>query len=511
MNPAINPKKIFGDRNASADNGFRVMIKTFLTVILLMTIAACSSPAPTEKGPVGTLQKPNILLIVIDTIRADHLGSYGAAGNPTPNLDRLAADGTRFQQALTVVPTTLPSFASILTSRYPRQHGVPFNGVVLDAGYLTLPEVLVQNGYHTAAFISSYAMHSSFGINQGFELYQDCLKFERTADDTVDSLLQWMEGYPDTNPYFVMLHLFDPHAPYMPPMNLMERMYMKISSLLTGRARGTWPEINTAREGALTEAGEPTLLARQLGKLYSREITFTDSQIGRLMEGLRQRGMLKNTLVVVTGDHGETLWEHQGQFDHGLDVYNTSIHVPLIFSSPELDLASGRVIQTPVKSIDLAPTLLDLVEVPRPEEFMGHSYRQLIHGVPDKDSPAPEPFFIEANKFRYWVPEVANKWPNADTWPNADKPRAVFSGRLKLIQYPLEDNRLELFDLAADPEEKNNLIDTEDLQLKDEIRVLHQTLNHWHEETLRQQRYNPQILEIKTETLNGLKALGYLQ
>jgi arylsulfatase A-like enzyme len=481
------------------------MIKTFLTVILLMAIAACSSPAPPEKGPVGSLQKPNILLIVIDTIRADYLGCYGASGNPTPNLDRLAADGTRFQQALTVVPTTLSSFASMLTSRYPRQHGVPFNGVVLDAGYLTLPEVMVQNGYHTAAFISSYAMHSSFGINQGFEFYQDCLEFERTADDTVDSLLQWMKDYPDTNPYFVMLHLFDPHEPFMPPMSLAERMYMKISSLMTGRARGTWEDINKAREGALTETGEPTLSARQLGQLYSREITFTDSQIGRLMEGLRQQGMLKNTHVVITGDHGETLWEHRKPFDHGPDVYHTSIHVPLIFSSPELDVPSGHVLRTPVQSIDLAPTLLDMVGMPCPEEFMGHSYRHLIHGMADKDSPAPEPFFIEATKPLIAPEEIA------DTWPNADKPRAIFSGRLKLIQYPVEDNRLEFYDLAIDPEEKNNLIDTDDPQLKDQIRVLHQTLNHWHEETLRQQRYQPRLFQIKPKTINGLKALGYLE
>src|SRR5712692_7602395 len=313
----------------------------FAALLALLVVAGCRG----ERAAGTPATRPNVLLVTIDTLRADHLGCYGHGGAATPTIDALAARGVRFVTAIAHVPLTGPSHASILTGRTPLGHGFRDNGgYVIPAEAKTAAEDFRQAGYRTAAFVSGFPLDRRFGFDRGFDAYDDHLPkgndprrtpyVERLADATTDAALRWLgspvpAGAPAS--FFLWVHYYDPHAPYEPPAALADRF----------RAAP-----------------------------YDGEIAFVDAQLARLLRGLEEKGALARTVVLVTADHGEALGEH-GEDTHGLFVYDATLRVPWIMAGP--GLPSGRVAGVVARGIDVLPTLLDYAGLPMPAEIEGRS------------------------------------------------------------------------------------------------------------------------------------------
>jgi tetratricopeptide (TPR) repeat protein len=347
----------------------------------------------------------SVLLVTLDTTRADRLGCYGHPGARTPILDRLASEGVRFENAFADAPITLPSHASLLTALYPFEHGVRNNGNFrLSERPPTLATALRDRGYRTAAFLSSFVLDRRYGLARGFETYDDRMdaapesapfpEAERRGDRTVLALGRWLEGRAaDGAPFFAWLHLYDAHEPYRPPPPFRETI------------------------------ADP----------YDGEIAFADAALGQALDKLGTLGLRDKTVVAVVADHGESLGDH-GEETHSMFVYDSVIRVPLIFWGPGL-LPAGRTIGAPVRTIDVAPTLLDLVEAPPLASPHARSLRGLIQGR----SAAPPPAVYAET----YVPQL---------YMNGAPLRAVRDERYKLIDAP----RPELYDLARDPGESQD-------------------------------------------------------
>jgi len=291
--------------------------------------------------------RPAILLITLDTLRADHLSCYGESHAKTPVLDRLAGAGVRFESAVTAAPLTLPSHATILTGVFPPDHGVRDNGFYkLGPEVETVPERLADSGYRTGAFVSSVILDGKFGLPQGFEIYDDefdepldvgnRFPVSRRAEETVRKTLAWLDGV-DEDRVFVWAHFYDAHAPYDPPAPF-------------NRAYGDNP--------------------------YAGEVAYLDLMLGRLIDGFRAR-FGDDLLIIVVGDHGEALGEH-GEPTHGLFTYRGTSHVPLIVAGP--GYGDGNVVTEPVRTADVAATILTAAGLPAPEAMRGRSLARVLSG-----------------------------------------------------------------------------------------------------------------------------------
>ena len=272
----------------------------------------------------------NLLLITVDTLRADHVGCYGYRQIKTPTLDALAAQGVIFTKAITPAPLTLPAHSSIMTGQYPIQHGVRNNGnFVLGKGAHTLAEIMRENGYRTGACVGAFVLDSIFGLNQGFDFYEDrfpargkpmeVLYNDRKAGEVTHIGLNWLEKNRGKK-FFLWLHYFDPHATYSPPAPFAEE-YQKCP--------------------------------------YDGEIAYTDQCIGDLFKGLERLGLSKRTIIILTADHGESLGEH-GEATHAIFIYDATLRVPLIIKGPEGVFPKGKSIPALVSNMDILPTVLDL-------------------------------------------------------------------------------------------------------------------------------------------------------
>src|SRR4249919_560972 len=297
--------------------------------------------------------RPSVLLVSIDTLRADHVGSYGYRAAATPVIDALAARGLRFEQAETVTPLTLPAHTSLLSGTFPAFHGVRDNGsFYVGDEVTTLAEVMKAHGYRTAGFVGAYVLDHRWGIAQGFDHYYDDFdlsRFEmaagidaaqRPGSEVVDHALAWLAGAGD-RPFFAWVHLYDPHSPYVPPEPY----------------RSRFP---ATMQGA-----------------YDGEVASADAQIGRLIEYLRTSGNFDNTVVVVVGDHGESLGEH-GEQQHGFFVYESAMHIPLVVAGPGVPVRS---VADQVRIVDVMPTILDLVGAAVPAPVQGVSLLPLGRGA----------------------------------------------------------------------------------------------------------------------------------
>ncbi|MEM9406929.1 MAG: sulfatase-like hydrolase/transferase [Acidobacteriota bacterium] len=394
-------------------------------------------------------------MISIDTLRADHVGSYGYSDAKTPTLDRLAATGARFERATSVMPLTLPAHSSLFTGTFPTFHGVRDNGgFYLSEEATTLAEALGAEGYDTAGFVAAFVLDSRWGIAQGFDSYFDDFDLaaeqaaqgmdaiQRPGREVVDRALEWFEQRDRERPFFTWLHLYDPHTPYAAP-----------------------PEIQS--QFPLTRIGA-----------YDAEIAETDRQIDRLLDALTERGELDDTLVVVVADHGEMLGEHQ-EITHGYFIYEAATHVPLIFHGPGID---SVVVPDQVRLIDVAPTVLSQLGVGSLPAAQGADLTPALRG---------DPLELEAYS-ESWYPRYHYGWSEL---------RALQDGRYKLIQAPTR----ELYDLDADPAELNNLAEVE----RDLTNALERRLNQLVEATQGDLAESaPQ--EIDEETAQRLRALGYL-
>jgi arylsulfatase A-like enzyme len=411
-------------------------------------------------------ERPNVLLITIDTLRADRLSAAGYPRETTPNLDRLAAEGLRFTHAQTPRAKTTPAIASMMTGLYPHDHGSRELLMPLDGRLPLLAERLRAGGWSTGAIIGNYVLLDRYsGLSRGFDLWIEDLPDrqgvppdevpQRRARSMTEAALPLLER--EGKPWFLWLHYMDPHGLYDPPEE--HRVFRSESPDPIPDDPGTVPgEIQrfTVAEynvppGCRMDDGRVD--AARVRDLYDGEVHYVDAEIGRLLEELRRTGTLEKTLVVVSADHGESLGEHRYWFEHGRDAYEATARVPLVVRWPSIlpDRPAPGVRNGDISLVDLAPTLLDLLDLPplvtpSGTSVRGESRRDLI----ERDSPRLHPVFVE-------------KVDRADR-PGAVQSKAVRIGDWKLIRRyallpdaPLVVLSEELYDLAQDPDETQNL------------------------------------------------------
>jgi arylsulfatase A-like enzyme/Tfp pilus assembly protein PilF len=463
---------------------------TWVAAALLVAGAGWLVLKPAQPRPIepGLCRGCNVLLITIDTLRSDRVGAFGGPGGLTPTLDGLAADGLRLTRAYSSAPLTLPSHASVLTGVSPPVHGLRTNGLFrLGPGLPTLATVLKSHGYRTGAFVGAFVLDARFGLNRGFDVYDD--KYgerhegdqaegaERPAEDVIKPARAWILGEsherartsargqrdesesalagrvgvgPDANeltsaaagappqPYFAWVHLYDPHEPYQAP--------------------------------------EP--YASQHAP-YDAEVAYTDAMIGKLLTDLKSAGQLASTLIVVAADHGESLGEH-GERTHGVFAYDVTLRVPcLMWMGARI---GSRVYDGLVRLIDLAPTTLDLVGISPPESFGGRSILAAIDGR--QAQPAVAYFeAMDANLTRNWAPLTG-----------------IVSGGYKLIALPIP----ELYDLTSDPHEARNVYAQERERARTLEALLRETMTD-----LAGRGSSSEKVALGAEARQRLQALGY--
>ena len=331
-------------------------------VLLALALHGCASPPPAQR----------IVLISIDTLRADHLGAYGYERPTSPALDALAARGVLFEEASTPSPWTLPAHASLLTALYPSRHGLKDYDRQLPAGVPTLAAVLAAAGWTTAAVVNSRYLSPDFGLDRGFQEFRyvpEVVEQRAPCSEIVDQALEWLRRHREEK-LFLFVHSYDVHSDYA---SLPEHEQQFVSPR-AGRADGTTAQLLAFRAGevALSVADAPHLV-----DLYDAGIRQMDAEVRRLVEGLHREGLAESTLLVVTSDHGEEFFEHGGVL-HGRTQYEEVTHVPLILAGP--GIAGGRRISTPVSLLDVMPTLLARSGVPRPPGLDGEDLGPLLVG-----------------------------------------------------------------------------------------------------------------------------------
>jgi arylsulfatase A-like enzyme/Tfp pilus assembly protein PilF len=413
-----------------------------LAVTLPAALAYTRMPTPIRRDP-GL----SVLLVTIDTLRADALGCYGHPRAETPWIDRVAREGVRFARAHAQNVVTLPSHANILSGRYPLTHGIRDNsGFHFPGDMDTLATILKRAGYHTGAFVSAFPLDSRFGLDRGFDVYDDrlgdpesrtaFLMQERSGATTVTEARRWLAAQGDAKT-FAWVHVYEPHFPYAPP--------------------------------------EP-FASRFADDLYHGEVSATDALLRPLLEPLLEAGSKGRTVVIVTADHGEGLGEH-GEMTHGIFAYETTLHVPMILFQP--GLLRPRVVSDLVRHVDLVPTVLDALGMPMPQGLAGRSLMPLATGHGD---PAAPSYFeaLSAATNRGWAPL-----------------HGLVKDRYKYIDLPIP----ELYDLAQDPKETRNLVASTPQVLED----LRGQLGG-----VRAEDRGVQKSQESAETRERLRALGYL-
>lgn len=405
------PKKLAGNTNAHSSKPARKTIQKrldslFMFLCALLLVSATSSPKH-PRIPAGSPGRSNLLLITIDTLRADRVSCYDSTHLKTPHFDGLAARGVLFTRAFANTSTTLPSHTNILLGVSPLYHGVHENSFfIVRKDFLTLAEHLRAAGYATGAFVGAFPLDKKFGLDQGFDVYDDDFgnrsssnrqELERRAADVFAKASQWMETQP--SPWFLWVHCYDPHDPYAPPAPYSEQY-----------------------------AQSP----------YDGEVAYVDTELGKFLQGLRENRQLEDTFVVFTGDHGESLGQH-GEVTHGFFAYNTAIWVPLMISGPGI---KARQVEHPVCHLDIFPTVCDLLKLDKPEFLQGLSLVSALRGrkLPDRV------IYIESLSPYYsmgWAPL-----------------RGFIKGGFKFIESPIP----EIYDLEKDFDEQKNLAAEQDLE-----------------------------------------------
>jgi arylsulfatase A-like enzyme/Flp pilus assembly protein TadD len=371
----------------------------FLFLLIAAAAVSTSAAAPSPNPDV------NVVVITIDTLRPDHLGCYGYKQIHTPNIDALAADGIRFERAYTPVPVTLPSHTVIFTGTYPLYSGMhDFAANKLNPTQPTLASILKEHGYVTGAVVASAVLDSRFGLNRGFDFYYDHFDFNRLQESNIDEMerpgnvvadvtLDWLsKNY--QKKFFLWMHLYDPHYPYRPPAPYSEEYK---------------------------------------DRPYDGEIAFADAQVGRLTRFLKDKNLYRNTLIVLAGDHGESLGEH-GEKTHGFFIYNSTLHVPLIFHFG--GATSAKSVADLVSLADMMPTVLRILKLDVPSDVQGRNLLPLIS--PKNEMQAPS---LYAETF---LPRLHFNWSEL---------RGVETQNYHFIDAP----KPELYDLSKDPGETENL------------------------------------------------------
>lgn len=422
----------------------------FIPILVILTITILIPDLLFSRNKVKKDSNLNVLLITIDTLRADRVG-YCGYDIETPNLDSLAYEGARFMNAVCQVPLTLPSHASILTGLNPTYHQIKSNGpYYLEEDFTSLAEILKNNNYLTSAFIGAYVLDSEFGLNQGFDFYDDIfitpdylVKHEpqRLAEDVYNSVDRWFEENHDKR-FFVWVHYYDPHYPYTPP---------------------------------------PPFDVNYKTRPYEGEIAYTDIYVGNLIDLLKEKEIYDKTLIIAVGDHGEDLFDHE-EPTHGIFLYDTTLKVPLIIHCPEI-IPKGVKVNSQVRAIDIFPTILDLLKINIPEYCQGVSLVPLMEGRRVKE--------LNESYAETYYPLISYGWSEL---------KSIRTNKWKYIKAP----KPELYDLENDPEEKSNLF-------QKNSRVVSKLGNRFErfEKKISSGR-KPSTRELSQEDREKLRALGYV-
>ncbi len=494
--------------------------KKILILILVLTISIMTASGISKtKGPKES-SRPNILLISLDTLRADHLSCYnGKSKRLSPNLDEIAKSGYLFKKAYSTTSWTLPSHASMVTGLFPSTHKAdrsqdqsakhPVDP--LSDSFPTLAEVLGENGYLTAGVISVPYLTSTFGLDRGFQYYYDqldpfenlpfiyknehailvkLLRFSKILDgndsdgqkragEVNEEALGWLEENKDKpEPFFLFLHYFDPHYIYDPPApyNIRE----------DGTTIEYFYEIEKLNKGQYSLSSSGT---KDLVSLYDGEIRYMDYHLGELFNKLKQWNLMENTLIIITSDHGESFNEHE-VWTHGNRLYQEQIHVPMIVHYPKL-IPSGQIDSDHiVQLVDLMPTILDISQIPVPDNLQGRSWQPIFQSKPELNYSLA---FMELR------PDISWKEKNERF---GDGIKAVIQNDWKFI---LSDTGVqELYNIQLDPNEESNLIRNESAKAKD----MKSILSAW--ESSVNQNMVTESGELDSGTLKQLRSLGYL-
>ncbi|HXJ88286.1 MAG TPA: sulfatase-like hydrolase/transferase [Candidatus Binatia bacterium] len=423
--------------------------------VTVSLICASGSFGQSSRGTAAKAPgKTDVLLITVDTLRADHIGAYGYKQAETPTIDGLARSGLLFEHAYSQVPLTLASHTSLLTGTYPFHNGVQdFTGNPLSPNIRTVAQALEGQGYDTAAIVSSYVLDRSWGLNRGFRLYYDVFKgssflendpglVERKAGDSVDEALKWLRR-PRSKPFFLWLHLYDPHSGYNPPEPFRTRF-----------------------------ADAP----------YDGEIAYADHELGRVIAYLRQRGLYDRMLIIIASDHGESLGEH-GEKEHGFFVYHSTLHVPLVVKPPLAGGFKPHSVSDPVPIMGIAPTILGVLKVQDPIEQQFETQSLLATRSADAATVYSESFY-SFSSFG-WSPV-----------------RTVNNRSYQFIEAP----KPELYDLRNDPEERQNLI----AELPAVASVLTQELKNLVARYAPTESAASGSSQLDASAVEKLRALGYM-
>ena len=405
----------------------------------------------------------NVLLLSVDTLRADHLGCYSYDRPTSPTLDALAAQSLLFEDAVCEIPLTNPSMGSMLSSRYPRMNGTTRNGLPMPAEVPLVQEVFQQNGYHTLCVTSNWTLKRKLsGLDRGFDVYDDnfhkkrwgFIKPERPGEEVTELAIQALTSRPQDKPFFAWVHYSDPHAPY------------KLHA-----------DHQPAGKGGLRRSKAEKVKAR-----YDSEIAFTDAQIARLLQALPE-----NTAILFVGDHGESLYDH-GYLGHGRRIHQPGLHIPLFVRAESVSAARSAF---PARGLDVGPTLLGLAGLPRPEGMLG---LDLLH---DTTLPTHRARVVET--YGGAVPNVPGaRAVMGDAGPML---QGVIADRWKLV---VEGRQTELYHLEVDKEELNDLSASE----PERVKALREILDAWNNSITRGEASAQTLTQ---EDIQALESLGYVE
>jgi arylsulfatase A-like enzyme len=437
-----------------------------LGLILFLVLAAVSAPGVADR-------LPDILLISVDTLRADRVSSYGYDRNTSPRIDELLGRGLRFAQARTPTPLTAPAMASVLTSLEPHEHGSSRNGIRVRPNLAAFTSFLERRGYDTAAFVGNWTLKPELsGLDEHFEVYQTILnrkrwfglaKSEATADDISAEALEWLEKREKDGPVLLWVHYVEPHAPYQLQKEFMPQIGLKASGTLSANKR------------------------------YDSEVAFVDDRIGKFLDSAGEQIDLEETMVVFVSDHGESLGEH-GYWGHGRHLYEVTLHVPMGIVWP--GRIPTRKIEEPASILDLAPTILGLVGLPVPEFFQGYDWTPVVDG--EKEPDGGRVTWHQAHKASVQPKENIEKLRRRGLLEVG----RVEHGKKEIFK--VATGRLRMFDLRQDPAEKENLA-PDGKRPSAELRAWHRML----EAALERADELPPP-SLSDDDIAALKALGYI-
>jgi choline-sulfatase len=471
------------------------------TLLALLLLGACSRPGG----------GPNILLVTIDTLRADHVHCYGYEAIRTPVLDSLAASGVLFEHAYTPIPVTLPSHTTILSGLYPHQHGVRDNGVYRVPDELEmLPEILHARGYETAAFVGAYVVHHSYGIDQGFDRYDDEMEepireknpilvgsqipgytrrwvdrwtkpYHRRAEVVVGKASQWLRGRSGEKPFFCWVHLFDPHMPYTPPDPWNALYDAEYDGPVDGTAESLI-ELSKEMKGMVPMRHIDRMIA-----LYDGEVSYADHWVGELLKEIPD-----STFVVLLSDHGEALGEHGEFFEHMRTLYRETTHVPLILSGE--GVARGERRKELVSTLDVLPTVLDKIGLAAPRDLPGRSL------LKQEDGGGGSALYVETMCSRTAVP-TAHCWKGLRT--------KEWSMLFRYAKPSLDVTEQSLYHLESDRDELANVYGEQEA-VREELRREYERLLALGTANERNPA-NFWSLEEDDERVEALRSLGYVE